>query len=79
MHSKRKMGVNILVKYISLFQDGSVLVDALKECKIIMLKYTGKTCRLLYLLYSSAPEGIILWAIRPGSKKFEGQNVYKLI
>ncbi len=32
---------------------------AVKECKIIKLKYTGKTCRL-YLLYSSAPEDIIL-------------------
>ncbi len=54
------MGVNILAKYGSLFQDGGSLVDAMKECKIITLKYTGKTCRLLYLLYSSVPEDIIL-------------------
>ncbi len=60
MHSERKMGVNILVKYITLFQDGGTLVDAVKECKIITLKHTEKTCRLLYLLYSSAPEDIIL-------------------
>ncbi len=32
---------------------------AVKECKIIPLKYTGKACRL-YLLYSSASEDIIL-------------------
>ncbi len=32
---------------------------AMKECKIITLKYTGKACRL-YLLYSSASEDIIL-------------------
>ncbi len=32
-----------------------------RECEIITLKYTGKPCRLLaYLLYSSAPEDIIL-------------------
>ncbi len=50
---------------------------AVKECKIITVKYTGKPCRLLaYLLYSSAPEDIILWAIRPGSTKFEGKNFY---
>ncbi len=79
MHSERKMEVNILAKYISLFQDGGILVDAVKECKIITLKYSGKTSRLMYLLYSSAPEDIILLAIRPGSTKFEGQNVYKLI
>ncbi len=36
--------------------------------KIIKLKYTWKACRL-YLLYSSAPEDIILYAIRPGSTK----------
>ncbi len=29
MHSERKIGVNILVEYISLFQDGGALVDAL--------------------------------------------------
>ncbi len=37
----------------------SVAIAVMKECKIITLKYTGKTCRL-YLLYSSAPEDIIL-------------------
>ncbi len=30
---------------------------AVKDCKIITLKYTGKACRLLaFLLYSSAPK-----------------------
>ncbi len=33
------------------FSSGALV--AMKECKIIMLKYTGKVCRL-YLLYSSA-------------------------
>ncbi len=40
-------------------EDGSSVV---KEYEIITLKYNGKTCRL-YLLYSSAPEDIILYAI----------------
>ncbi len=39
------------------FSSGAFAV--VKECKIIMLKYTGKACRL-DLLYSSAPEDIIL-------------------
>ncbi len=37
----------------------SEALAAVKECKIIMLKYTGKAC-WLYLLYSSASEDIIL-------------------
>ncbi len=39
------------------FSSGALAV--VKECKIIMLKYTGKACGL-YLLYSSAPEDIFL-------------------
>ncbi len=39
------------------FSSGALAV--LKECKIIILKYTGKTCRL-YLLYSSASKNIFL-------------------
>ncbi len=35
------------------FSSGALAV--MKECKIITLKYTGKTCRL-YLLYSSTPD-----------------------
>ncbi len=35
---------------------GSLVV---KEYEIMTMKYNGKTCRL-YLLYSSAPEDIIL-------------------
>ncbi len=58
--------VNVFAKYIlifSLLQDehffSSWALAAVKECKIITLKYTGKTCRL-YLLYSSASKDIIL-------------------
>ncbi len=36
--------------------------SVVKEYEIITLKYNGKTC-WLYLLYSSAPEDIILQAI----------------
>ncbi len=39
------------------FSSGALVV--MKECKIITLKYTGKAY-MLYLLYSSAPEDIIL-------------------
>ncbi len=82
---REENGVNIF--YISMFQDGGTLVDhvfssgalaVVKECKIITLKYTGTACRL-YLLYSRAPEDIILSAIRPGSTKFEGKHFNKLI
>ncbi len=47
-----------------------------KEYEIITLKYNGKACRL-YLLFFFAPKNIILYAIRPGSMKFEGKYLYK--
>ncbi len=39
------------------FSSGALV--AVKECKIITLKYTGNACRL-YLLYSIASRDIIL-------------------
>ncbi len=52
--------------------------SVVKEYEIITLKYSGKVCRL-YLLFFCTPEDIILYAIRPGSMKFEGKYFYKLI
>ncbi len=55
---REENGVNIFVKYISLFQDDgssrehvfSWALAVVKECKIITLKYNGKAYRL-YLLF----------------------------
>ncbi len=61
--------------HVFLQERGSSVV---KECEIITLKYNGRACRL-YLLFFCAPEDIILYAIRPGSTKFEGIYFCKLI
>ncbi len=53
-------------------------IAVMKEYEIITLKYDGKACRL-YLLYLGAFKDIILYAIRPGSTKFEGKCLITIL